>query len=64
MAVMKISTPKALLWQNLEDLKLRADKQVGVGLAHIELISDDEVNEFLDKDLPEINQVLDYLKDK
>lgn len=64
MAVMKISAPKALLWQNLEDLKLRADRQVGLGLAHIELISDDEVNEFLDKDLPEINHVLDYLKDK
>ena len=26
MAVMKISTPKALLWQNLGDLKLRAEK--------------------------------------
>jgi hypothetical protein len=64
MAVMKISTPKALLWQNLEDLKLRADKQAEVGLAHIEPISDDEVNEFLDKDLPEINHVLGYLKDK
>ncbi|MBU3558384.1 nucleotidyl transferase AbiEii/AbiGii toxin family protein [Polynucleobacter sp. Nonnen-W13] len=64
MAVMKIFTPKALLWQNLEDLKLRADKQVGVGLAHIELISDDKVNEFLDKDLPEINHVLDHLKGK
>jgi hypothetical protein len=64
MAVMKISTPKALLWQNLEDLKLRADKRVGVELAHIELISDDKVNELLDKDLREINHVLDYLKDK
>ena len=65
-AVMKISTPKALLWQNLNDLRLRADKQVGVGigLTHIEPISDDEVNKFIDQDLPEINHVLDYLKDK
>jgi hypothetical protein len=45
-------------------LKLRADKRVGVELAHIELISDDKVNELLDKDLREINHVLDYLKDK
>ncbi len=64
MAVMKISTPKALLWQNLEDLKLRADKQVRVGSADLKLISDEEVNQFLKEDLPEINHVLGYLKDK
>ena len=63
-AVMKISAPKALLWQNLEDLRLRADKQVGVGLAHIVPISDDAVNKFLDEDLPEISHALGCLKDK
>jgi hypothetical protein len=40
MAVMKISTPKALLWQNLDNLRLRADKKgvIGGELTHIEPI--------------------------
>ena len=65
-AVMKISVPRAVLWQNLENLKaltftntVSKDKKVS-----IKAISDKKLNSFLEKDLPAINHVLDYLKDK
>ena len=65
-AVMKISVPRAVLWQNLENLKaltftntVSKDKKVS-----IQAISDKELNSFLEKDLPAINHVLDHLKDK
>lgn len=65
-AVMKISVPRAVLWQNLENLKaltftntVSKDKKVS-----IQAISDKKLNSFLEKDLPAINHVLDYLKDK
>jgi hypothetical protein len=63
---MKISVPRAVLWQNLENLKaitftntVSKDKKVS-----IKAISDKKLNSFLEKDLPAINNVLDYLKDK
>ena len=66
MAAMKISVPRAVLWQNLENLRAIAltntvgkDKEIS-----IQAISDKELNSFLEQDLPKINDVLGYLKDK
>ena len=66
MTAMKISVPKAVLWQNLENLraialtnKVGKDKEIS-----IQAISDKELNSFLEQDLPKINDVLGYLKDK
>ncbi|MEN9862401.1 MAG: hypothetical protein RLZZ601_165 [Pseudomonadota bacterium] len=66
MAAMKISVPRAVLWQNLENLraialtnKVGKDKEIS-----IQAISDKELNSFLEQDLPKINDVLGYLKDK
>lgn len=63
---MKISVPRAVLWQNLENLKaITLTNAVGEGKkVSIQAISDKELNSLLEKDLPEINDVLDYLKDK
>jgi len=65
-AVMKISVPRSVLWQNLKNLKaitltntVSKDKKVS-----IQAISDKELNSFLEKALPAINLVLDFLKDK
>ena len=66
MSVMKVSTPKAVIWQNLERLMLMApdDGKPGAKKGLIRAISDQQLETFLEKDLPEINNVLGYLKDK
>jgi hypothetical protein len=63
---MKISAPRAMIWQNLENLKALAfANRVGGGKkVAIREISDKQLNTFLEQDLPEIHDVLDYLKDK
>jgi hypothetical protein len=63
---MKISVPRAVLWQNLENLRaISSINTVGEGAkVSIQAISDKQLNSFLKRDLPEINPVLDYLKDK
>jgi hypothetical protein len=66
MSVMKVSTPKAVIWQNLERLMLMApdDGKPGAKKVLIRAISDQQLETFLEKDLPEIKEVLGYLKDK
>jgi hypothetical protein len=66
MRAMKISAPRALLWQNLENLKAIAPSNtVEEGEKVLtQVISDKKINSFLEQDLPKINPVLDYLKDK
>lgn len=63
---MKISVPRAVLWQNLENLRVTtlADKTGRDKEPSIQAISDKELNSFLEKDLPKISHVLGYLKDK
>ena len=63
---MKISVPRAVLWQNLEDLKAVAFASTASGGAKVIIreISDKQLNTFLEQDLPKIQDVLDYLKDK
>ena len=66
MTAMKISVPKAVLWQNLENLRaITLGDTVGRAKEiSIQAISDEELNSFLEKDLPNISHVLGYLKDK
>ena len=63
---MKISVPRAVLWQNLEKLKAISSNNTAneVQTLSIQAVSDRELNSFLENDLPEINPILDYLKDK
>ncbi len=64
--VMKISVPRAVLRQNLENLTaIRLADAIGRNKkGTIKAITDKELDTFLEKDLPEIGDVLDYLKDK
>ena len=64
--VMKISVPRAVLRQNLENLTaIRLADALGRNKkGTIKAITDKELDTFLEKDLPEIGDVLDYLKDK
>ena len=63
---MKISAPRAVLWQNLEKLKAIAPDNAANEdqTLSIQAVSDKELNSFLENGLPEINPILDYLKDK
>ena len=63
---MKISAPRAMIWQNLENLKALAlaNRMGGGKKVAIREISDKQLNTFLEQDLPEIEDVLDYLQDK
>ncbi|MFZ4062749.1 MAG: nucleotidyl transferase AbiEii/AbiGii toxin family protein [Polynucleobacter sp.] len=64
--VMKILVPRAVLRQNLENLTaIRLADAIGRNKkGTIKAITDKELDTFLEKDLPEIGDVLDYLKDK
>lgn len=63
---MKISVPKAVLWQNLERLRAVADANTSGGGTKVVIreISNKQLNTFLEEDFPAVNPVLDYFKDK
>jgi hypothetical protein len=66
MTVMKISAPRAVLRQNLESLAgiRRANKIGRVKKVAIRPTRDEQLDTFMEEDLPKISHVFDYLKDK
>lgn len=64
--VMKVSTPKAVIWQNMERLiGVAPDYGVeGIRKPLIRVMPDQQFETLLEKDLPGIKVVMGYLKDK
>ena len=63
---MKVSTPKAVIWQNLERLiGIAPDYGIeGIRKPLVRVMPDQQFETLLEKDFPEIKDVLGYLKDK
>lgn len=63
--MLKIDLPKGLLWQKLNDLMRDHMKILEHNLsAKLKLTSNDDLKQFIDQELKNIDHILEYLKDK